>query len=85
MPEAEKVKTDIIEKEINETKVIEKVENKKHEVKKTVVKKAVFEQKVGDSVDDLLNALDSFGIEDDEDDEFENSSELWKRDNKTLR
>ena len=60
-------------------------ENEKSEVKKTVVKKAVFEQKTTDNVDDLLNALDNLGIPDDEDEEFENSSELWKKDSKILR
>lgn len=61
------------------------IEDKKSEVKKTVVKKAVFEQKTSDDVDDLLSALDSLGLSDDEDDEFENSSELWKKDSKILR
>lgn len=71
---------EITKKEISKIKEIEK-----KEVKKTVVKKAVFEQKTTDNVDDLLNALDSLGISDDDDEEFENSSELWKKDSKILR
>lgn len=82
--EIEKVKTEVTKKESNETKIVEKVDNKKPEVKKTVVKKAVYEQKATENVDDLLSALDSFGINDDEDDDLENSSELWKKDSKIL-
>ena len=62
----------------------EKVIHEKPTYKKTVEKKAIYEQKTGDNVDDLLNALDSWGLNDDEDDEFENSSELWKKDSKIL-
>lgn len=36
-----------------------------------------------ESIDDILNALDSWGLSDDDDD-FENSSELWKRDSKSM-
>ena len=81
------IKSEILTKEDKIIKRTEDeiIEDKKSEVKKTVVKKAVFEQKTSDDVDDLLSALDSLGLSDDEDDEFENSSELWKKDSKILR
>lgn len=54
---------------LNRSSVIEQVQ---------VKNSSIFEKKATENVDDILSALDAFDMDDD--DEFENSSELWKKD-----
>lgn len=67
--------------EINNTENISKYEEVN--IIDTERKKKESDILVSENVDDILNALDYFGLGD-EDDDFENSSELWKRDSKLL-